>query len=78
MRRRLVARDVFVIAVVLGRIGQGLQVARHVRAQTFAAHVLQVVRGFVPLSQASRWMEKRPVKGYVEGAPDPLADAPGA
>ena len=42
------------------------------------AHGLYAQSGFVPLSQASRWMEKRPVKGYVEGAVDPLADAPGA
>ena len=42
------------------------------------AHGLYAQSGFVPLSQASRWMEKRPVKAYVEGAPDPLADAPGA
>ena len=42
------------------------------------AHGLYAQSGFVPLSQASRWMEKRPLKGYVAGAPDPLADAPGA
>ena len=42
------------------------------------AHGLYAQSGFVPLSQASRWMEKRPLKGYVGGAPDPLADAPGA
>jgi len=42
------------------------------------AHGLYAQTGFVPLSQASRWMEKRPVRGYVEGAPDPLADSPGA
>ena len=37
------------------------------------AHGLYAQSGFVPLSAASRWMEKRPLKGYVEGAPDPLA-----
>ena len=36
-------------------------------------HGLYAQSGFVPLSSASRWMEKRPLKGYVEGAPDPLA-----
>jgi len=40
------------------------------------AHGLYAQSGFVPLSAASRWMEKRPLKGYVEGATDPLADAP--
>jgi GNAT superfamily N-acetyltransferase len=41
------------------------------------AHGLYAQSGFVPLSQATRWMEKRPVRGYVAGAPDPLADSPG-
>jgi GNAT superfamily N-acetyltransferase len=41
------------------------------------AHGLYAQSGFVPLSQATRWMEKRPLHGYVPGAPDPLADAPG-
>ena len=26
-----------------------------------------------PFGQPDRWMERRPVKGYVPGAPDPLA-----
>jgi GNAT superfamily N-acetyltransferase len=37
------------------------------------AHGLYAQSGFVPLSQATRWMEMRPVRGYVPGAPDPLA-----
>ena len=41
------------------------------------AHGLYAQSGFVPLSQATRWMERRPLHGYVPGAPDPLADAPG-
>jgi GNAT superfamily N-acetyltransferase len=37
------------------------------------AHGLYEKTGFTPLAQPDRWMERRPVKGYVPGAPDPLA-----
>ena len=37
------------------------------------AHALYEKTGFTPLGQPDRWMERRPVKGYVAGAPDPLA-----
>ena len=47
--------------------------ARRAMLGTRDAHGLYAQSGFVPLSSASRWMEKRPLKGYVEGAPDPLA-----
>jgi hypothetical protein len=42
------------------------------------AHGLYAQSGFVPLSSASRWMEKRPLKGYVEGARtrSPLPESP--
>jgi GNAT superfamily N-acetyltransferase len=42
------------------------------------AHGLYAQSGFVPLGQAERWMEWRPVPGYVPGAPDPLAAPPEA
>jgi hypothetical protein len=38
------------------------------------AHGLYAYTGFKPLAQPDRWMERRPVTGYVPGAPDPLAD----
>jgi len=37
------------------------------------AHGLYAQAGYAALAQPDRWMEMRPVKGYVEGAPDPLA-----
>ena len=37
------------------------------------AHALYEKTGFTPLGQPDRWMERRPLKGYVPGAPDPLA-----
>ena len=40
------------------------------------AHALYEKTGFTPLGQPDRWMELRPVKGYVPGAPDPLAAPP--
>ncbi len=38
------------------------------------AHGLYAQTGYAPLAKPDRWMERRPVLGYVEGAPDPLAD----
>ena len=40
------------------------------------AHGLYAHTGFTPLGQPDRWMERRPVTGYVPGAPDPLAAPP--
>lgn len=40
------------------------------------AHGLYASTGFVPLGMPERWMERRPVIGYVPGAPDPLQDPP--
>jgi len=37
------------------------------------AHGLYAHTGFAPLAKPDRWMERRPVLGYVAGAPDPLA-----
>lgn len=42
------------------------------------AHGLYAQSGFVPLSQATRWMERRPMLGYVEGVPDLPAAPPEA
>jgi GNAT superfamily N-acetyltransferase len=42
------------------------------------AHALYEKTGFAPLAQPERWLELRPVKGYVPGAPDRLAAPPGS